>query len=269
VVIDPLAPLRARAWPVEDRSPAALLSRALVEGGAVGVAMDELPVRLGVSPERAAQLVAASGPWVVGDRLVGVEARGALVEQVIATVEAYHAEHPLEPGAPQQWLRSRLHAPAEVGAAILAVAVGEGRIVVDHGLVRLAGFAPRLDRGQDALRASMLLALEAAGQEPPSLDELAATLGVAAPAMASIARLLARDGTLVAVEPSRYYHAGTVEALLARLRGGMRPGADYGPSELRELLGFSRKFLIPFLEFTDRAGYTLRDASGRRRRTGT
>jgi hypothetical protein len=35
------------------------------------------------------------------------------------------------------------------------------------------------------------------------------------------------------------------------------------------LLGFSRKFLIPFLEFTDRAGHTFRDASGRRRRVGT
>jgi hypothetical protein len=68
------------------------------------------------------------------------------------------------------------------------------------------------------------------------------------------------------VEPTRYYAASAVEALLARLREGMQVGADYGPAELRELLAFSRKFLIPFLEFTDRAGHTLRDGSGRRRR---
>ncbi|NUP71698.1 MAG: hypothetical protein HOQ16_10815 [Gemmatimonadaceae bacterium] len=80
-----------------------------------------------------------------------------------------------------------------------------------------------------------------------------------------MARYLAREGVLVAVEPSRYYPATTVEGLVARLRAGMQPGVAYGPAELRELLGFSRKFLIPFLEFTDRAGHTFRDAAGRRR----
>jgi hypothetical protein len=39
----------------------------------------------------------------------------------------------------------------------------------------------------------------------------------------------------------------------------------YGPAELRELLGFSRKFLIPFLEYCDRAGITRRDLEGKRR----
>jgi hypothetical protein len=68
------------------------------------------------------------------------------------------------------------------------------------------------------------------------------------------------------VEPTRYYAAGSVAELLDRLRDGMQPGADYGPADLRELLGFSRKFLIPFLEFTDRTGHTVRDAAGRRRR---
>jgi hypothetical protein len=80
---------------------------------------------------------------------------------------------------------------------------------------------------------------------------------------------MAREGMLVGVEPDRYYLAATVDGLLVRLREGMRADAEYGPAELRELLGFSRKFLIPFLEFTDRSGVTLRDAAGRRRRAGT
>ena len=269
VVLDPLAPLRARAWPAVDRTPAVLLARVVEEGGAAGVQLGELPVRLGVSPSRAAELVDGFGAWRVGDRLVGVEARSALAADAVQMLERFHAEHPLEPGAPLQWLRSRLRAPEEVSAALLPALARDGGVVVEQGLVRLTGFAPRLDAGQDLLRASMLSALEAAGQEPPPLDELAASLGVAAPVVASMARLLAREGTLVAIEPTRYYHAGTVDALVARLRGGMHPEADYGPAELRELLGFSRKYLIPFLEFTDRAGHTLRDASGRRRRGGS
>jgi selenocysteine-specific elongation factor len=108
--------------------------------------------------------------------------------------------------------------------------------------------------------------VEAAGREPPTLDEVAASLHADGTAVATIARLLAREGALVAVEPTRYYAASTVRTLLDHLRAGMQPAVDYGPAELRELLGFSRKYLIPFLEFTDRCGHTLRDVNGRRRR---
>jgi hypothetical protein len=46
----------------------------------------------------------------------------------------------------------------------------------------------------------------------------------------------------------------------------MVSGADYGPAELREFLGLTRKFLIPFLEYCDREGYTIRNELGRRHR---
>ena len=269
VVLDPLAPIRARAWPADDRAPAALLARVVVEGGAAGVLVSELPVRLGVAPARARQLADAAGGWRVGERLIGEATRASLAVEALATLAGFHAEQPLEPGAPLQWLRSRLRAPDEVSAALLLAMSAEGTIVVEQGLARERGFVPRLSASQDTLRASLLAALESAGQEPPSLEELAVTLGVSASALTPVVRLLAREGSLVAVEPSRYYAATTVTLLLARLREGMRADADYGPAELRELLGFSRKFLIPFLEFADRAGHTLRDAGGRRRRAGT
>jgi selenocysteine-specific elongation factor len=269
VVLDPLAPLRARAWPAEDRSPATLLARVVLESGAAGVPLSDLAVRLGVVPARASDLVQGAGGWRVGERLVADEARDALAREALGALETFHAEHPLEPGAPLQWLRSRLRAPDEIGSALLATLAASGVINIDQGMVRTAGFAPRLSSAQDSLRAALLAALEAAGQEPPSLDELAASLRLETTALSSLARLLAREGALVAVEPTRYYTAGTVAALLDRLRSGMQAAADYGPADLREMLGFSRKFLIPFLEHTDRTGHTVRDAAGRRRRGGT
>jgi selenocysteine-specific elongation factor len=40
-------------------------------------------------------------------------------------------------------------------------------------------------------------------------------------------------------------------------------GREYGPAELRDLVGLSRKYLIPFLEYCDRTGITARKATGR------
>jgi selenocysteine-specific elongation factor len=184
-------------------------------------------------------------------------------------LDRFHADNPLEPGAPVQWLRSRSRAPEAVGVAVLEALTGEGAVVIEAGTARHPAFAPRLTLQQERLADAMLAALGAAGQEPPTVDELAVLLDSSAALLTTIARLLVRDGRLVAVEPARYYRDATVAELLGRLRAGMACDTDYGPAELREILGFSRKFLIPFLEFCDRGGHTLRDGSGRRRLGGT
>jgi selenocysteine-specific elongation factor len=51
--------------------------------------------------------------------------------------------------------------------------------------------------------------------------------------------------------------------LVGRLRQAMTPGREYSPSDLRDIIGLSRKFLIPFLEYCDRHGVTERRSAGR------
>lgn len=265
LIIDPIAPPRARPWPVEARSPEDVLRRLLHEAGAHGVTVSELPVRLGVPPSRIAEIIATQRSWQVGDRLLASDARDVLEAEALRMVAEFHANHPLEPGAPQQWLRSRLDAPEEVAAATLAALESRHALEAERGTVRHPDFAPRLSAVEESLRERLLAALHAAENEPPTLDELAVALGATTAALSALARLLARDGVLVAVEPARYYRSQTVEHLVDRLRSGMSTDAGYGPSELRALLGFSRKFLIPFLEHCDRAGITRRDLEGKRR----
>jgi len=69
--------------------------------------------------------------------------------------------------------------------------------------------------------------------------------------------------TLATAETERYYDRGAVDALLAKLRGELVPGRVYVPAQLKDVLGFSRKYLIPFLEFCDRIGVTERREQGR------
>ena len=265
VIIDPVAPLRARPGPRAERTPTRILQYLLNEAGSRGAPIPELPVRLGVPPSEVERLVARLEAWKVGARLLAISARRELEEAVLRAVRDHHADSPLEPGLQLQWLRSRLQAPDDVASAAIEALQARGAIVAEQGIVRLPEFAPRLSDVEADTGARLLAALDAAGHEPPSLDELGAALGIPPSALAAVARHLAREGALVAVEPTRYYRAGTVDALVSRLHGGMSDGAGYGPSDLRELLGFSRKFLIPFLEYCDRVGITRRDLEGKRR----
>ena len=69
------------------------------------------------------------------------------------------------------------------------------------------------------------------------------------------------------VADDRYYGREAVAGMVEALRTSLQPGRVYSPSELKEVLGVSRKYLIPFLEFCDRKGVTERRDRGRAVRT--
>ena len=188
------------------------------------------------------------------------------MERIRSTLAEYHAAHPLDTGAPRQWLRTRVRVAEAVVDAVLEELVSSGELVLEQGDVRLADFTARLSEPQRALAADLVARLTAAGAEPPTVEELASSVGAPASEVASVTRLLARQGEVVAVEANRYFMRSTVTQLVTRVLEGMSVQEEYGPAELREFVGLSRKFLIPFLEFCDRQGYTVRNDLGRRRR---
>jgi selenocysteine-specific elongation factor len=62
----------------------------------------------------------------------------------------------------------------------------------------------------------------------------------------------------VAVASDRYYSPRALESLLASLRRATSDGVERTASQVREALGLSRKYLIPFLEYCDRTGVSKR-----------
>jgi len=266
IVTDPLAPRRARALALMSDDPVSSLDQFLDEAGIAGVDFAELPVRLGVARSTLDALLGAPGRWRAGDRVYSASAHDTITRRLLDTLAAHHRAHPLASGAPRQWLRTRVRAPEPAVETIIDGMLRDGRIVADAGEVRLADFAPRLTDRQQALADDLVARIAAGGVEPPSIDELAEVMALPSPELSLICRLLVRQGALVAVESNRHYRPESVTELTRRLGAGMVHTADYGPAELREFLGLTRKFLIPFLEYCDREAYTVRNELGRRRR---
>jgi selenocysteine-specific elongation factor len=177
-------------------------------------------------------------------------------------VQSFHEEHALEPGIPAQTLRSQVTASASDALFELALErLSHSGVVESSGnVLRAAGWSPRLTPPQAALRATLVRVLEGARSEPPSVSELVTRFGAAVP---SLLRILEREGVVVLVESERYYAREVMNELVAALRRAMGDGREYSPAELRDVLGISRKYLIPFLEFCDRRGITARRSSGR------
>jgi selenocysteine-specific elongation factor len=78
-----------------------------------------------------------------------------------------------------------------------------------------------------------------------------------------VLNFLERRGDIVQVEQLRYYRKNHLSSVLDRIRAVMEHQNDVTPATLRDRVGLSRKFLIPILEYCDRAGLTVRGPSGR------
>jgi selenocysteine-specific elongation factor len=175
-------------------------------------------------------------------------------------IDAYHAAHPLDPGIPAQLLRGRLGVVPAIADAILDRELTAGALASSSGAISRTGWAPKLSGESTGTAQAILDVLATAGQEPPSSEELGATIGKP---IDDLLRFLERRGDIVQVETGRYYTSDNLKLLIDRLRGLMADKGEVSPGELREGLQLSRKYLIPFLEYCDRVGYTNRNANGR------
>jgi len=263
VVVDPHpAHRRARPWTAQHDSFDARLSLALREAGGEGLGIADLPVRLGASPsDVAACLEKHKEVLRIGARIFDRAYRDELVSSLAEAVARHHQRNPLDAGVLLQTIRARVVGRSELLDDAVRTAVISGHLeTIENGLVRRTGWRPTLSNDQTDLKATLAGALRTAGPEPPSLGELSAAHG---PSVVPIIRMLEREGTIVPVESDRYYDAGALTALVDRLRNGMIGGREYTPSELRDVIGLSRKYLIPFLEYCDRRGITERRSTGR------
>lgn len=261
VITDPSAPRRARPMPGPGFSSTQRLQLFADEAGLHGLSEASLAVRLGVPPAGVAGVVSDAGALTkVGDRWYTRDALRGAGQKIVALVKAHHAARPLDPGAPRQEVRSRLGIDQQLFDRVVSQLVEAKKLTATGADLRAAGFGAELSVEQTRIADEMLGVLSAAGREPPSVSELEARFGRQA---SSLLRHLSRTQRVVQVEDNRFYTPEAVRELLALLEKAMAGRGELAPTDLRESLGFSRKFLIPFLEYCDKRGYTSRQGGGR------
>jgi selenocysteine-specific elongation factor len=243
--------------PAGDAELVALLVR---RRGTRGLARTALEVAAGMDAQRlGAALAAALAGGIVETEgwLVAADEVSALGDRLAEVLARFHAQHPLEPGMPaQSWRASAGNArPPLVDLAVQRLTTA-GLVVRQGALTRRADWTPRLGSSAMRLREELLAALREADAEPPSVSELASHHPGAD--VAGLLRLMAREGVVVAVGKERYYEAEALGRERDRLVAVLTELGSASPAAVRDRIGRSRKWLIPFLEWCDAQGITTR-----------
>jgi selenocysteine-specific elongation factor len=261
IVTDPQPPARrAKPWKSAGASDADRLAWIAMECAGEGLAISDVPVRVGIPPDGVDGLVESTRAIVrLGDRLYDSALRARLRDRLSADVRAWHKANPLEAGLPLQHARGKLRVSEALFDELIGDMTARGKIELRGGVLTRAGW--KAASGADAAKlAEIAVAVEAGGVSPLSVDELADQFGKETPALL---RALEREGRVVAVAPDRYYSVRAVQSLLASLREATAGGVEMTASQVREKLGLSRKYLIPFLEYCDRIGVSRRNGDFR------
>ena len=176
---------------------------------------------------------------VISDRLAE-----SLQARLGAIVKRHHRENPFRLGMPTASAASELG----IGQALLVkLADSHPRILVEGTVLRDPEAQGDLDPAEAPAWVEARRRLSEGGLLPPD----PASLGLDE----DLAHALQRAGLMVRVSPSICYLPEQVETLL-RTAGNL--SQPFTVSAFREAAGLSRKYAVPFLEWTDRQGITRR-----------
>jgi selenocysteine-specific elongation factor len=179
--------------------------------------------------------------------------------RVRAALDAFHGEHRLRDAMRLAELRGAARAPeAVVDAAVRSLAASGEAEALPGGRVRLAGRGAALsDRERERL-ARLEALLREAGFATPREDEIPAALDAPPAQVEALLGLLVENGTVLRFKEGVVLHAATVEEGKRKIAERIRAAGAVVPADLKELLGATRKYGIPFLEHLDSTGFTVR-----------
>lgn len=259
VVLDPLPPARA-PWPPElGDSNATVRLGALATRRRFGLAINDVPFLLGVPGKVVDAVVARGNLEVLGKRLVSRTTLAAAESRLLDRLKQHHIASPKAVGLSVETLRRAVAAPEEWADAMVASLVSTGRIVVRDGVAALKGFRPQVDLVERALP-RVLAAVRSSGLQAPTAAALALSLDE--PEAAGALRVAELRGEVVQVERGWWVAREAVDGFTALLRE-LGAGSPIALASVRDRTGLSRKFLIPLLEWADRAGITRREGENR------
>jgi selenocysteine-specific elongation factor len=189
-----------------------------------------------------------------------------LKDKILATLREFHITHPLVPGMDMEALRGTLPyaLSAKIFRAIVDTLLADKIIAKEESLLRTAQHRVQLGSQEKSLMERIKKILGEQPMGPPDLKEIEKQLAANRNKLTEVMRLLERDGSVIRVATDLYYLPSTIDQVRAVLKKFLSEKGEITAASFRDLIGSSRKYTIPLLEYFDREGLTIRIGDIRR-----
>jgi selenocysteine-specific elongation factor len=235
---------------------------------------ETLGTRANVRVERVHEILADDAAdervWPLARPVAFIDAAAAeaLVARALEVLDRHHALAPWMLGVTSLALARELSVEEPLLVRILAAAVERERLVQRSGYYARNGFTPKLTPEQTAFIERFTPVDPAQPLVPAPFEPL--VLEIRRSKIAGISTALdtlLADGRLVRVG-EHLYRGEQMTDIRNRLVQTLRAEKRITASRFRDVVGTSRKYIVPLLEHFDSTGVTIRDGDTRALRTG-
>ncbi len=206
----------------------------------------------------ASELVAGGKLSSCGEVLVSGEAVAKLKALMKATVEAFQKANPLVAGISREELREKVGVGAEVFRGVEELLVREKVLVVAGELIHAAGRGVVLRDDEAESKKQIEAAFALAGLKVPLLKDVLGALPIDKVRAEKIVTLLLRDRVLVKIGDDLVFHRDALEGLRKLVIAQKTKTPKLNVVAFKDLVGVTRKYAIPLLEWLDSQRVTRR-----------
>ncbi|HYV35255.1 MAG TPA: SelB C-terminal domain-containing protein, partial [Gemmataceae bacterium] len=239
-------------------------------GGFHGFTVADLVRGANVGPDEAEQLITTlkeRGDLVdiaVGHArhlLLHADILKELDERILTVLGRLHEETPLMTSHDRHKVQAQLDYVGDdalVQAAIERL-LKQKRLVGDTRRIARADFKPKLSANLRKLKDKVVAAYLESGFQPPEPGSFANQAGGNAANLNDLFEVCLAEGLLVLIADGIFLHADAEATMRQKVREKLTGGgAGLTVAEIRDLLGTTRKFAVPFCEYLDRVAITKR-----------
>ena len=192
--------------------------------------------------------------------LVHADTLNELEGRVLQVLDRLHAAAPLQPAIPRPQVLGRLERAAEPAVldAVINGLIQHGRLQGNDQAIARAAHQPMLTREEQQWRQHIVDAFARAGLTPPALNDLRRQTGASSPQLRQVLDLCVAQGVLAHLGGEWYLSAQAEAAMRQKVTAALQDGSAMTVSQIRDLLGITRKYAVPFCEYLDRIACTRR-----------
>jgi selenocysteine-specific elongation factor len=228
------------------------------EGLSVAAAVRETGLKQSVVQPLVATLVQQKLIIQVGEFLLSSDAMQKTREKLIASLEAFHKANPLVGGISKEELREKLGLHQTVMEAMLAQLTRDKKAEVAGEQVRLAGRGVELKDEEAKAKQQIEKAFADAGLKVPLMKEVLEKLPVDKARAQKLVTLLLRDRVLIKLADDLVFHHTALQGLRQMMATQKAKSPKIDVATFKDLLGVTRKYAIPLLEYLDQQRITRR-----------
>ena len=228
------------------------------EGLSVAAAVRETGLKQSVLQPLIAALVQQKQIIQVGEFLLSSDAMQKTRDKLIAALEIFHKANPLVAGISKEELREKLDLHQTVLEALLAQLTRDKKAEVAGEQVRLAGRGVELKDEEAKAKAQIEKAFADAGLKVPLMKEVLDKLPVDKARAQKLVTLLLRDRVLIKLADDLVFHQAALQGLRQLMATQKTKTPKIDVATFKDMLGVTRKYAIPLLEYLDQQRITRR-----------